>query len=165
MIVDCESSNYGCGGGFITASLQYAATRGLCSRSSYPYTGAKGSCAAASCAVVARTNGVKSVTPNSQSALEAAVRGVPVVVAVDAGTSAWQFYRSGVVTSGCSNALNHAVLLVGYGSDATTGTQFWRIKNSWGSGWGEAGYVRLARGSAYGASGMCGVLAQPAYPV
>ncbi len=91
---------------------------------------------------------------------------MPVVVAVAAGNSIWQLYRSGVVTSACGTALDHAVLLVGFGTDAGAGgAPYWRIKNSWGTGWGEAGYMRLGRGAAYGSAGQCGIQSQPTYPV
>ena len=68
----------------------------------------------------------------------------PLAVNVDA--SAWFEYESGVF-DGCSATqpdIDHAVTLVGYGSDADDG-DFWLIRNSWGTAWGEAGYMRLAR--------------------
>lgn len=163
-IVDC-TSNSGCGGGYITGSLAYAGSTGLCAGAAYPYTSSKGACRASSCAVVTRTNGYRSASA-SQASVESALRLTPVVVAVDAGGQAWQFYRSGVVSaSTCGTALNHAVLLVGMGSDAATSASFWRIKNSWGASWGEAGYIRLARGAGTGTAGTCGILLQAAYPV
>jgi KDEL-tailed cysteine endopeptidase len=153
----------GCGGGYIIGSLQYG-VNGLCSEAAYPYTSSKGSCRASTCAVIARTTGYKNVAA-SQAALEAAVRVNPVTVAVDASGQSWQFYKSGVVTTGCSTALNHAVLLVGFGADATTGAAFYRIKNSWGASWGEQGYIRLGRGAQFGSAGVCGLQMQAAYPV
>jgi len=55
--------------------------------------------------------------------------------------------------------LDHGVLAVGYGTDATAG-DFWKIKNSWGGSWGESGYIRLARGT-----NECGVAKDASYPV
>ncbi len=77
----------------------------------------------------------------------------PVVVSVDA--SAWHNYESGVF-NGCDYSANidldHAVTLVGYGSDDTNG-DFWLIRNSWGTGYGENGYIRIARES----EPLCGI--------
>lgn len=55
------------------------------------------------------------------------------------------------------------MLLVGYGTDAT-GVDFWRLKNQWGVAWGEAGFIRLARGAAFGAAGVCGVQVEDVFP-
>jgi C1A family cysteine protease len=83
----------------------------------------------------------------------------PLSIALDA-TLAFQFYKRGVLDpngliGGCGKnpQLNHAVLLVGYGSDG--GKAYWTIKNSWGQKWGEGGYFRFARGEA-----RCGVNAE-----
>ena len=62
------------------------------------------------------------------------------------------------VECSCDTSVDHAVLLVGYGATAT-GQEYWIIKNSWGESWGEAGYVRLARGS-----NQCGITTQPIIP-
>ena len=51
-----------------------------------------------------------------------------------------------------TSGINHAVLLVGYGVDATTGMKYWIIRNTWGKNWGENGYFRIRRGN-----GTCGV--------
>jgi C1A family cysteine protease len=39
-------------------------------------------------------------------------------------------------STGCGTELNHAVLLTGYGHDDAESKDFWEIKNSWGTGWG-----------------------------
>ena len=68
-------------------------------------------------------------------------------------------YKSGVYTgkvSGvleCSATSNHAVVIVGYGTDATTGLQYWKIRNSWGTRWGESGYIKVQRN----AGNLCGI--------
>jgi len=67
----------------------------------------------------------------------------PAVVSVDANN--WFDYTSGVF-DGCDKenpVLGHAVLLVGYGEDSGKG--YWRIQNSWGADWGEAGHIRMIK--------------------
>eukprot|EP01064_Diplonema_japonicum_P013420 TRINITY_DN2098_c0_g2_i1.p1 TRINITY_DN2098_c0_g2~~TRINITY_DN2098_c0_g2_i1.p1 ORF type:complete len:503 (+),score=54.22 TRINITY_DN2098_c0_g2_i1:60-1511(+) len=69
----------------------------------------------------------------------------PVSIAVDA--TSWQGYTSGIMTNCISNKVDHGVLLVGHGYDSTRSLEYWVIKNSWGSAWGEAGYIRIQFGS------------------
>jgi C1A family cysteine protease len=86
------------------------------------------------------------------------------VVGVDASSSVFMFYTGGVITSSsCGTAVNHAVTIVGYGTDATTNTPYWIVKNSWGSWWGESGYVRIARTFSQDA-GVCGIYTMSSYP-
>lgn len=76
-----------------------------------------------------------------------------------ADKSVFQLYSSGVLDdSACGTSLDHGVLVVGYGSDG--GSKYWTVKNSWGSTWGERGYVRMARGV-----DQCGISRNPSYPV
>ena len=86
----------------------------------------------------------------------------PLSALLDAGTL--QFYQGGVWTGsvngggdslfrGCSKtALNHAILITGYGVDEESGLKYWSVKNSWGQDWGEEGYFRILRGE-----GECGI--------
>ena len=67
------------------------------------------------------------------------------------------FYSSGVLDCNCGTSLDTGVLAVGYGHDDIKNKDFWIVKTSWGSGWGEQGYVRLVRDHADG-PGMCGIL-------
>jgi len=86
---------------------------------------------------------------------------MPVSVLIEADQQVFQFYSSGIIgpNDGCGASLDHAVLAVGY--DASS----FIIKNSWGTGWGQAGYVLLSDdGSANGGAGVCGVLSQPMVP-
>jgi len=64
----------------------------------------------------------------------------------------------------CGTNLDHGVLVTGYGTDSTSGKDFWRVKNSWGTSWGEAGYLNIVRGTSSSAS-QCGITEQPSYPV
>ena len=100
------------------------------------------------------------VTKGSEDALKDAVNKQPVSIAVDAAGSQWQLYKSGVFNvPSCGTQLDHGVLLVGYGYDSSAGKDYWKVKNSWGSTWGEDGYIRMARGS-----NMCGIASQASYP-
>eukprot|EP01063_Lacrimia_lanifica_P026506 TRINITY_DN3583_c0_g1_i1.p1 TRINITY_DN3583_c0_g1~~TRINITY_DN3583_c0_g1_i1.p1 ORF type:complete len:548 (+),score=119.68 TRINITY_DN3583_c0_g1_i1:52-1695(+) len=73
----------------------------------------------------------------------------PLQVAVAA--ESWQTYTGGILTEcsapGVAAALDHAVLLVGYGYDTETRLSYWIVKNSWSAHWGEAGYIRLQYGT------------------
>ena len=72
-------------------------------------------------------------------------------------------YKSGVLTStNCGTNLDHGVTAVGYGTDATTGAEYFLVKNSWGPTWGESGYVRIGVASGMG---ICGINEDPAYPI
>jgi C1A family cysteine protease len=57
------------------------------------------------------------------------------------------------------------VLIVGYGDDTETKTPFWLVKNSWGSSWGEEGYVKIERSNSQNDPGVCGIAMQPSFPI
>jgi len=82
----------------------------------------------------------------------------PVSAAVSA--SSWQTYQSGILSK-CGSDLDHAVLIVGYGSEG--GVDYWIAKNSWGTSWGEKGYIRVARQAS--GPGTCAIAVADAYPV
>jgi len=90
----------------------------------------------------------------------------PVSVAIEADTREFQLYKSGVFDSACGVNLDHGVLAVGYGIDGDA--KFYNVKNSWGAGWGENGYIRFAKESSIDEkqpAGQCGILAQASYPI
>jgi len=70
----------------------------------------------------------------------------------------FQGYTGGVITSGCGQQLDHGVLAVGYGT--LNGQGFFLVKNSWGTSWGDQGYVRISDSS----SNVCGILSAASYP-
>lgn len=167
-LVDCAGfPNMGCNGGSMASAMSWISRNGgLCSESDYPYTsgdGSKGSCAKSSCSAAASVSGKTSVSASNEDALAAAVEQQPVSVAIEADQRAFQLYSSGVFTSSCGTNLDHGVLAVGFGTDG--GQDYWKVKNSWGSSWGENGYIRLGRGSEFNSgSGQCGIAMQPVFP-
>jgi C1A family cysteine protease len=166
--VDCAGSygNQGCNGGLMDDGFDYAEATSVCSESSYPYTGTDGSCRASSCTTAlakGAVSGYKDVKANSKEDLMSAVALGPVSIALDGAGSAFQGYKSGILSGSCGSQLDHGVLAVGYGTDA--GTDYWLVKNSWGTSWGMNGYIKLIRGKRFASSGECGLLAEPSYPV
>lgn len=149
-LVDCAGSqgNMGCNGGLMDYGFAYIQKNsGICTESSYPYTARDGSCKSSSCTASGSTvSAWTDVRSGSSSALGSQLESGPVSVAIEADQSAFQFYSSGILTGVCGTNLDHGVLLTGFGTDGPTGLQYWRVKNSWGSSWGEAGYIRMVAG-------------------
>lgn len=84
----------------------------------------------------------------------------PVAVAIEADKLVFQLYNGGVFDSSkCGTNLDHAVLLVGYGSE--NGQEYFILKNSWDTTWGEEGYMRIA---VEDGAGICGVQLDALYP-
>jgi len=95
------------------------------------------------------------------NALKAALEIQPVSVAIQANQRSFQAYKSGVFDGTCGTSLDHAVLLVGYGSEA--GKDYWIMKNSWNTVWGEEGYMRMVIDG--DGPGQCGVMMDPVRPI
>jgi len=144
-IVDCSSyGGNGCQGGLPSRAITWAESQNICGESGYPYTAKDGSCHTCSSPVLpsGSVTGVKSVSASSDRMI-AALNTAPVSVAVDANN--WMNAGSGLFDD-CGTSLDHAVLAVGYTSSS------WKIKNSWGTTWGDEGYIHLKMGN------TCGVL-------
>ena len=94
--------------------------------------------------------------------MKAALQQQPLAVAIEADKFVFQTYKSGVLDSAkCGTKLDHAVLAVGYGTDEESGKDYWLVKNSWGSSWGDKGYIKLAMDDT---DGTCGVQIDPNQP-
>jgi len=182
--VDCSANfgNMGCRGGWTDSAFEYAAGTAICTEQSYPYeANDEGNCRV-SCDKALEKGDIVGYRDVSAGVLEAkfwlidykvlqqaqeadlmsAVAQQPVSVAIEADMPSFQFYTGGVLSGYCGGQLDHGVLAVGYGT-STTGMEYWKVKNSWGKDWGEAGYIFLQRKKGLG--GECGILLAPSYPV
>ncbi|PIA57788.1 hypothetical protein AQUCO_00500009v1 [Aquilegia coerulea] len=165
-LVDCDIKglNNGCNRGFSEEAFKFIQqNKGLTTETRYPYKGVDGTCNSKKVAShAAQISGYENVPSNSEKALLKAVAGQPVSVAIDAGGSDFQFYSSGVFTGKCGKNLDHEATAVGYGV-TKGGTMYWLVKNSWGTSWGERGYIRMER-DVSSKEGLCGIAMDASYP-
>lgn len=149
-LVDCDThlGDAGCNGGWPYNALTYLSRQGACNENSYPYRATGGSCKRNSCSVALNAGVVTGYHSVGQTdnALMSALNNRPVSITVNAEGSDFQFYKTGVMTTACTGNIDHAVLATGYGT-WTDGTPYWRVKNSWSSTWGDAGYFNMMRGN------------------
>ena len=161
-LVDCtlDFGNEGCNGGMMDNAFKYIMEYGIQSEESYPYQSANQECLYDKNKVVTKIDNFVDVPEDDQFELAHAVARQPVSVGIDA--SAIKFYHGGVFDDwNCSDNLNHAVLVVGYGTE--NGKDYWLVKNTWGKAWGEEGYFKLAKKDS--GKGICGITDMPSYPV
>ncbi|XP_037480321.1 senescence-specific cysteine protease SAG39-like [Triticum dicoccoides] len=161
-LVDYDGTDKGCEGGLMDNVFEFVVENGgLATEADYPYTGADGSTCDSSTAAATIT-GHEDVPANDEASLLKAVAAQPVSLAVDGGDNLFRFYKGGVLSGSCGTELDHGITTVGY-SVAGDGTKFWVMKNSWGAGWGEDGFIRMERDVA-DEKGLCGLAMQPSYP-
>lgn len=144
-LVDCDTKEKGCKGGWPSIAYNYISTNGIISEKNYPYHAKNENC---------NDDIVKTQTESKidsqflrceeDECLENSfqynlLKDGPVTVVIDAYNTNFFNYKSGIYDESCGEP-NHAVMLVGYGIDKTTNISYWIIRNSWGSTWGMEGY-------------------------
>ncbi|GFZ18781.1 granulin repeat cysteine protease family protein [Actinidia rufa] len=139
------SYDAGCNGGLMDYAFEFIINNGgIDTEEDYPYRGVDGTCdPERKNTKVVSINDYEDVPPYDEMALKKAVAHQPVSVAIEASGRAFQLYLSGVFTGACGTALDHGVVVVGYGTD--NGADHWIVRNSWGTSWGENGYIRMER--------------------
>jgi hypothetical protein len=176
-LVDCDNiknggrGDRGCNGGLMDNAFTFIGKYGgLCTEDAYPYvsgvTMTEGTCQK-SCQLISGSKiaSFVDVKPDSDDAMMSALVKQTVSVAIEADSMDFQLYKSGVFTGKCGTNLDHGVLLVGYNADS------YILKNSWGTSWGDKGYIYLGKGTDpatgkpyNGGHGQCGVLMEASYP-
>jgi len=163
-LVDCAGGVYGnegCNGGEMNTAFDYARDHGMELESDYPYVAYDQTCAYSIGKVAVTPTGGDAVTANNALALKTAIADGPVSVAIEADTFVFQFYSGGILNSkACGTNLDHGVVAVGYGADAS-GKPYYIVRNSWGNSWGVSGYVNIA---IVDGAGICGIQMEPVYP-
>jgi len=159
-LVDCSKQNSGCNGGLMDYAFSFWENTNIATESSYPYKAADGKCKKSFSVAIPQggVTGYKDISSETDL-LDAVTNVGPVSVAIEADQSSFQYYSTGVLTGTCGKSLDHGVLAVGFGTSG--GTDYWKVKNSWGASWGMNGYVLIERGV-----DKCGIAnGPPSYPL
>ncbi|TKY71830.1 P34 thiol protease [Spatholobus suberectus] len=162
-LVDCDPVSHGCSGGWVDAAFRWViGNNGIASELDYPYNGTNGACKASTILNSATIDGYSPVAPSDNGLLSATVK-QPTTVYFNVVNDFFN-YKSGIYDGpNCpvnSTSINHAMLVVGYGSE--NGVGFWIVKNSWGTTWGMNGYSWIKRDTSK-PYGVCGIHAWQTY--
>lgn len=166
-LVDCSGvyGNNGCQGGMMDFAFKYIRDNGgIDTEKTYPYEARDDMCRFDVDHIGATDTGFVDIEQGNEQKLKEALATVgPISVAIDASHQSFQFYSEGVYYEPqCdSQNLDHGVLAVGYGTDEATGEDYWLVKNSWGTSWGNKGYVKMARNK----DNHCGIATVASYPL
>jgi cathepsin L len=154
-LVDCSKQNSGCNGGLMDYAFSFYESTSIASESSYPYTARDGTCKSSYTTAIPQGGVTGYKDCSGSSSLQSALQTGPVSVAVEADQNSFQRYSSGILSSGCGTNLDHGVLAAGL----NTGSGYYLVKNSWGSSWGDNGYLKIST-----SGNVCGITSQPSYP-
>ena len=162
--MDCErlGQDAGCNGGLQSNAFKYLESNKQNLESDYPYVNLDflRYCHTDMPKGVVGVKNYTNVPAGSVSQLKAAIDKQPVSITLDANSDVFQSYSSGILDSPkCGTELDHAVMAVGYGTE--DGKDFYIVRNSWGTQWGDKGYIKIA---AVDGKGICGIQQVSLYP-
>ena len=164
-LIDCDSgllTNHGCSGGNFVYGFQFAESNSLNLEKDYPYEERDDrSCRQSQHKTYYKISSYATVKSRSESALMSSIEIAPTSVGIEADQLHCQLYDGGILDSGCGTNRDHAVLAVGYGT--SSGKDYYKVKNSWGPGWGENGYIRIWRNG--DGNGICGIQMDAKRPI
>lgn len=148
-LIDCAvyGDNCGCFGGNMDGAFRYViSNNGIATEDSYPYEGKVKRCRFKNSTIGARISNYRKIQRLDERSLQVASSMGIVSVGIEV-LKKFEFYKHGIFDEPCSDSpeITHAVAIVGYGS--ANNTDYWIIKNSWGTDWGEKGYMRVLRGN------------------
>lgn len=159
-IVDCSTRDKGCQGGWPERTLEYIRSAGLARESDYPYKARRATCKVKRLSLLPVTRKMpflrfKRLQGEASFKEHLATRG-PVITAMTVVPESFAFYKKGLYEEPkCNGAtINHAVILAGYGNEQ--GKDYWVIRNSHGSDWGERGHMKILRGKQMCQIGLIG---------
>lgn len=160
-VVDCSKLNSGCNGGMPSRVYSYLEKTAQCSEADYPYVSGpsekEGTCHECFGAVP-KLKSYASVKKGDEKAMLSAILINSLAVAIQADQKEFQMYSSGVLDFNCGTDLDHAVTAEGYGTEG--GKDYWLVRNSWGTSWGDKGYIKMVRGN-----DLCGIADVVVYPI
>ena len=134
----------GCSGATQELAFQAYVNNSITLEKDYPYQARTTTCDTTKIKPVANITGYVVIPFNNYTATMNAVVSVGPI-AISGAAEPWQLYSSGVFSSPCGSDVDHAIQLVGYGHDASSKLDYYLVRNSWSAGWGEEGYIRIAR--------------------
>eukprot|EP00727_Mastigamoeba_balamuthi_P014132 m51a1_g9341 putative xylem cysteine proteinase 1-like isoform x2 (320) ;mRNA; f:68901-69860 len=156
-LVSCDKEDTACDGGDMVVADKYIVSHGLATEEEYPYVSGNGSVPQCTTAFnpVAKFSAFKDLgqVDSDEQVMELLRTYGPLSAGVEAMNAMFRHYKSGILDNPtCKTILDHGVAIVGWGTDQSSGTPYWLIRNSWGTSWGESGYIRIIRGK-----NMCGI--------
>ncbi|KAK8840809.1 hypothetical protein M9Y10_027631 [Tritrichomonas musculus] len=161
-IVDCVNTCSGCNGGLMTDAYQYVIDHQggqFVLEDDYKYTARDGNCRFDECPHIGTISKYVNIIEGDEDDLYEKVQLGPVAVAIDASTWSFTLYKEGIYDEPlCSPTnLDHGVGCVGFGTE--NGVSYWIVRNSWGTSWGEQGYMKLIR-----KNNQCGIASMATFP-